>query len=427
MAKTRTCPVEGIVDVDFDNEPFQSNFKKIYEQLHTSGCPFAHSSAGDHYAIASHQDIKSVLKDHRLWKNKYGAGLTYEPAERDVLISVDPPEHTVQVRMIAGSFSREYFESLRPEFEAYVHGVIDKNFARGQMDMHKELSVGLPMFAVFKILGLSLADENNNDATPWLRDTVLHSFSLLLTPDSQIKELRESGFEMPLEREGWLKTEKLFQDHIQNCRDGLERGTLQGDSNLITRLLTKPSSDGELLPEEKILGLMLFLLVAGSATTTNLLSNIFYRLLTEPGVYDQLRANPELREQVIEETLRIDAPVHGLFRTNEEELKFGPLHMEKHTKLLLLFGAAGLDPNVFEDPQQFSLERDLTIVKQHLAFGYGTHFCRGAPLARLEADVVLDIVMQRLPNLKLLEAPEREKIIPVMVGFKALQVGWDNG
>ena len=427
MNRSRTCPVEGVANVDFDSEPFQSDCKRVYEQLHTSGCPFAHSSAGDYYAIGSHEDIKGVLKDHRVWKNKYGAGLTYEPPGEAVLISVDPPEHTVQVRMIAGSFSKDYFESLRSDFEAYVHAVIDEQFPHGEMNIHQQISIGLPMYAVFKILGLSLRDENDHDRTPWLRNSVANGFSTLLTPDSRLKEMKEAGILLPVEQDDWFRTVKLFQNHIAYCRKGLETGELESDANLVTRLLSNPDSDGEFLAEDKILGFMHFLLAAGTATTTSLLTNMFYRLLTEPGAYDRLVANPELRELVIEETLRIDAPVHGLFRTNDEKVDLGPIHFEEDTKLLLLFGAAGLDPAVFEEPRKFDLDRELATVKKHLAFGYGVHFCRGAPLARLEADVALDIVMQRLPELKLLEAPARERRIPAMLGFDALQVGWTTG
>lgn len=425
MNKPKTQPVDGVAEVDFNGEPFLTDYKKTYADMHASGCPFAHSSSGDHYAIGSHKGLMGVLKDHKVYKNKFGVGLQYGTIGRDVLISVDPPEHSKEVRVIAGSFSLAYFKSLRPDIEAFVNDEIDKWQADGEVEFHSNLSVKLPLFLVFKMMGLSMTDEDGTDRTSWVRETLTTGFSFFLIPQAELEAMLASGVSRPDESESYLRVNKLFLDHVNDCREGLKTGKYQSESNIVTRFLTIPGPDGDLLSEDKLLGFMNFLLAAGSATTTILLSNVINRLLTEEGVYERLRANPELREQVIEETLRIDAPVHGLFRTNAEETQLGPIQMEEDTKLLLLFGAAGLDPEVYDDPQTFSLDRELSKVKRHLAFGYGTHFCRGAPLARLEADVMLEIVMKRLPNLRLTQPPVPDKSVPAMMGIKELHLAWD--
>ena len=168
-----------------------------------------------------------------------------------------------------------------------------------------------------------------------------------------------------------------------------------------------------------------FLLTAGSATTTIMLSNIIYRLLTEEGTFDRVMNDPALIPLAIEETLRLDAPVQGLFRTNDEEVDLGSVHLEKDTKVMLLWAAGNLDPEVFENPMKFDLDRELGKVRRHLAFGYGTHFCRGAPLARLEGEVFLRTVMQRFNNLRLNGEVVMEKRIPVLQGIKSMPVAWD--
>jgi len=137
-------------------------------------------------------------------------------------------------------------------------------------------------------------------------------------------------------------------------------------------------------------------------------------------------SDPALIPLAIEETLRLDAPVQGLFRTNDKEVELGAARLEKDTKVMLLWAAGNLDPEVFENPMKFDLDRDLGKVRRHLAFGYGTHFCRGAPLARLEGEVFLRVVMDRLKNLRLNGEVVMEKRIPVLQGILKLPVAWDT-
>ena len=93
MSDTRTKPVDGFKEIDFNSEPFLTDFKNVYEGMHTSGCPFAHSPQGDHYAVASHAEIIKILKQYDVWKAKFGPALNYLESP-GVLVSVDPPEHT---------------------------------------------------------------------------------------------------------------------------------------------------------------------------------------------------------------------------------------------------------------------------------------------------------------------------------------------
>ena len=418
--------MNGVADIDFNSDPFQSNYKQFYQQLHQSGCPFAHSSSGDHYAIGSHQGIIDVLKNHKNWKSKFGAGLNYDDISEGVLINVDPPEHTRQVRFVADAFSVSYFKSLVPAMEAFVDEQLNRILPQGKADLHSELSVGLPMFMILEITGLPRFDEHGEDRIPWLREAVITGFSAMLLPSEERKQKIAQGWKEPQFTECFQRAIATFFEHIQNCKSKLANGELQKNNNVVCRFLTTKNAKGDTLSEEKVLGFLLFLLTAGSATTTLMLSNIFYRLLSEAGVYDRLKADPSLTEIVIEETLRLDAPVHGLFRTNNEATELGPLTVEENSKLLLLWGAAGLDPNLFENPQQFDIDRQLSIVKRHLAFGYGSHFCRGAPLARLEADMAVRKVMAMLPNLRLAKPPVRDYRIPIMAGFKELWVEWDK-
>ena len=132
---TKTHSVESWSEIDFNSEPFLTDFKQIYEALHSGGCPFAHSSMGDHYAVGSHQHIMDILKQYDVWKSKFGPALGYLETP-GVLVSVDPPEHTFEVRIVAECFSKEIFEALRSEMETFVHAKIDAFFGDGEVDLH---------------------------------------------------------------------------------------------------------------------------------------------------------------------------------------------------------------------------------------------------------------------------------------------------
>ena len=132
----KTHPVDGWAEVDFNSEPFLSEFKSVYAAMHQAGCPFAHSASGDHYAVASHQGIMDILKQYDVWKSRFGPALDYLETP-GVLVSVDPPEHTFEVRIVADCFSKEIFEALRPEMEGFVEAILDDVFESGQMDLHE--------------------------------------------------------------------------------------------------------------------------------------------------------------------------------------------------------------------------------------------------------------------------------------------------
>lgn len=421
----KTHPVEGFAEIDFNKEPFLSDFKEVYLSMHQSGCPFGHSTAGDHYAVASHADIMGILKTYDVWKAKYGPGLNYLESP-GVLVSVDPPEHTFEVRIVSSSFSKEVFEAMVPDMEAFINERIDSVFKEGEADLHELLSIGLPLFVIFKLLGIDRYDEDGSDRFEWTRQGIIDSVGLMLVSAEDAAKMVESGNVEHVRMQNLQRTNELFVKQLAEAKEKLASGEWQDEENLVTRFLTTPGPDGSHLSDDKILGFMGFLLTAGSATTTIMLSNIVYRLLTEENALERVRDNPDLIPIAIEETLRLDSPVQGLFRTNDEEVELGGEKLEVDTKVMLLWAAGNLDPAVFDSPMKFDLDRDLAKVKRHLAFGYGTHFCRGAPLARLEGDVFLRIVLDRLKNLRLNGEVEMDKRMPVLQGIRKLPVAWDT-
>ena len=163
------------------------------------------------------------------------------------------------------------------------------------------------------------------------------------------------------------------------------------------------------------------LLVAGHETTTSLLGMMLYRLLERPHIMAALRADPGLIPDAVEEALRFDSPVHGLFRTNATECTMHGQSIPIGSKLQLSFAAANRDPQQFEAPDEFRLERERREISHHVAFGWGIHFCIGAPLARLETRVAFEQILRRLDEIELAGEPRRNDSF-VLHGLTSLPI-----
>ena len=140
-------------------------------------------------------------------------------------------------------------------------------------------------------------------------------------------------------------------------------------------------------------------------------------------LFRSLIAQPELIENAVEESLRIDSPVHGLFRTNDKPVCMQGVDIPENSKVLALFGSANLDPEAWENPDEFSIDRDMVQLRKHFAFGVGIHYCLGAPLARMEAQLAVRELLTRLSNLR--PNGERELVkASVLKGYETLPVTW---
>jgi cytochrome P450 len=159
-------------------------------------------------------------------------------------------------------------------------------------------------------------------------------------------------------------------------------------------------------------------------TSTALLTNVMWRLLQDRSRWESLLSDPSGIEVAVEESLRYDPPVLGLFRTPTRDLELHGVQIPAKSKVMLAFASANREaPNGLRDPETFNIDRDLDRVRRHLSFGFGVHFCPGAPLARLEGQISLRVLLERLPDLRL-DGPT-ERIEPFLLwGRGRLPVRW---
>ena len=162
------------------------------------------------------------------------------------------------------------------------------------------------------------------------------------------------------------------------------------------------------------------LLVGGNETTTSLITNMMWRLLEEPSRWQALLADPSLVEAAVEESLRFDPPVLGLYRNTTRDVELHDTVIPEGSKVYINYAAANRDAGVFSNPDEFDLHRERT---RHMSFGLGVHFCLGAPMARLEAEIALSALLKKMPDLRLLGSGER--IAPFFLwGRRRLPVAW---
>ena len=295
------------MDVPFriDDPAFQQDPATTFTALREH-CPFHHTDEpGPHFTVSRWADVSEVLRDHDIWSSKFGPGLSYaDPDNAGVLVSSDPPKHTRERLAITKVFRPSSVEEMRPDIAVLVDEVVAGFAGKGEGDIVDLLAMPVPLTVMCWLLGTPTADIE------LFRNWVLPMAEGVTFASGRADERVANAY-----RDFTI----YFSAHIDARRQLLATGD-PGPDDLLTRLLTV-ERDGERLNDRDVLGFCQFLLVAGSATTTLLIGNVIHRLLQHPDQMALLQADRSLLEGAVEESLRIDAPVHGLFRTNEEPVE----------------------------------------------------------------------------------------------------------
>ena len=201
---------------------------------------------------------------------------------------------------------------------------------------------------------------------------------------------------------------------VDYCQKIIAQRRKHPRNDLITRLIAA-EEDGAQLTESELYSMCVQLFVAGQETTTNLIANSVLTLINNPEAFKLLRDNPELISPAVEEFLRYESPVQRTSRVAKSDLEMGGKQIKEGQSVILMFGSANRDPEQFPDPDELILDRTPNI---HLAFGRGPHFCLGAPLARLEAQITLTTILKNMPTIQSVDSHSNWK--PV-AGFRALE------
>lgn len=316
------------------------------------------------------------------------------------LIASDPPDHTRMRGLINRAMTPRVIEAMRPRIEALVTELLDAAADRGEMDLIADLAYPLPAIVIAELLGAPA--ESRDRFKAWSHEIL--GFQGTGRPDPEaVARAQESLLAM-----------RAFLSALAAERRHTPRDDLIG-------LLVAAEQDGERLTEAELLTTCVTLLTAGHETTTNLIGNGLWLLLTHPEQRGLLQERPELMPVAIEEMLRKESPLQRNPRQVAVDLELRGRRLRAGDYVMQVLGGANHDPAQFAAPHRFDITR---APNRHLAFGQGIHFCLGAPLARLEAPIAIGETLRRFPRLALAEpdAPPRWFRHGLLRGLEELRV-----
>ncbi len=319
------------------------------------------------------------------------------------LLQLDPPLHNKMRKLVSRAFTPKVVADLEPRIAAVTHEMLDAAGGDGRLELVEDLAYPLPVIVIAELLGVPASDRYLFKG--WV-DKLFDSseqFSLKEQTKSQEESVQKS-----------LEGQKALAEYLASHVDERRK---QPREDLLTKLV-EAEVDGERLTRNEVVNFANVLLLAGHITTTMLLGNAVLCLDTHPEWDRRVRADRALLPSTIEESLRYLSPFAAVARTATREVQLGGVTVPPDQMLLVWVAAANRDERVFTDPDAFNPLRD---PNPHLAFGRGIHFCIGAPLARLEGRVALNILFDRYPALRTIPGePPKFQVNPNMTGVREL-------
>ncbi len=360
------------MDIRFDPfaEGVLANPYPWYRWLRSEG-PCHHVVEHDVWVISRYQDVIDALRNTEVFSSRDGVG-HQRRGTRD-MISADPPEHTRLRRLVNRRFLPRAIADLEPRVREIINSLVEPMLESGQGDLVAELAEPLPIIVIAELLGID--PERRVDFKRW-SDDVLDLTAGGLAPDALARA--ESG-----RHELGAHLREAVADRRERPRPGA--------SDLITALVTANEADA--LTVQEILDLCVLLLVAGNETTTNAVGNGALAIMEQPDQWRPILEDPDLVPSFVEESLRYDAPIQGLFRTALEDVDIAGTTIPEGARVMVLFGSANRDDHHYPHADTFVGTRNPL---DHVAFGSGIHLCLGAPLARLELTVLCRVFLERL-------------------------------
>jgi cytochrome P450 len=370
---------------------FIANPYPFYTQLR-SFMPVWKDPAG-RVILTRYDDANRLVRDRQFGKflndpenlaRRFGPTAMQEPAVVELsqmMLTQDPPDHTRLRGLVAKVFTARKMEDMRPFIQRLTDQLLDKVEQNGEMDAIRDLAFPLPVLVICELLGIPEEDRGhfvNGSA----------SGGVLLNPVVPTRAELDRANEGTRESEAYF--ERLFELRRKEPRD-----------DLLTLLVQAEEAGDRLTPAELRANCNL-LFGAGHETTVNLIGNGLWALHKNPSQWAAIRDDPSLIPNAIEEVLRYESPVQMVSRMASEPVDFGGTVVQPGVQIIALLGAANRDPAEFPDPDRMDVTRERS---KPLSFGGGIHFCIGAQLARIEAEVVFTTLLRRLPDITL---PERD-------------------
>jgi len=365
----------------------------------------------DMWVVTRHRDASMVMSDTELFSASnsqdpllpfcpeagqvLAEGFGYQP----VMTNLDPPEHARIRRHNMTAFSNKRVADLEPAIREMTTRLLDDLLASDPLEWVSGLAYPLPISVIFELVGFPHADADM--VKGWAGDRLTIMFG---HPDESEQ----------------LEVARNMAALWQYCSTHVQRRKLERADDFTSALLDIRDADPDAISEPEITSVIMGLGIAGHETTTNLLSNAVRLLLEHPDQWKELCADPSLIPNAVEEALRFDSSVNAWRRLARTDVDLGDgVVIPEGAKVLVLLGSGNRDAGEFSEPDTFDIHRDGA--RRHLSFGKGIHYCLGAPLARLEARVVLEELTQRAPDLALVD---QRLEYPPIISFRGPKELW---
>jgi cytochrome P450 len=403
---TDTAPLFNPLSPEFIRNPYPH-----YERLRQLDP--VHVTPHGMYLVSRHAEVSNALRDKRFGKDfversvrRYGPKIMDEPIFRSMshwMLQQDPPDHTRLRGLVVKAFTARRVEDMRPRIQQVVDQTLDRVVSRGHMDLIEDFAFRLPVTIICDMLGIP--EEHRETFYAGTRDGGRILDPVPLSP-AEIAQGNAAN----------MMAQMYFQQLFELRRK-------QPGDDLTTQLV-QAEEDGSKLTNEELTANIILLFGAGHETTVNLIGNGLLALYRNPDQLALLKAKPELIANAIEEFLRYDSSVQMTGRVTLEDIDdLCGKTIPKGETVLCLLGSANRDPAVYPDrPDRLDITRPNV---RPLSFGGGIHFCLGAQLARIEAEVAISTLLRRLPGLRLDDADKAEwRPTFVLRGLKRLPASW---
>lgn len=314
------------------------------------------------------------------------------------MLFLDPPAHGRVRGLASKAFTPRRVEVLRSHIQNITDTLLDAVQDKGRMDVIADLAYPLPAIVTAEMLGVPTSDWRQ--LTTWSADFAQVLGNFQHNPEHAAQVIRS------------------LQEMSDYFRAAIQEQRKQPRDGLISALLTA-EQDGDRLTEEEVVANTIVTMVGGQETTTNLIGNGMLSLLRHRDQLEKLKANPSLVPSAVEELLRYESPSQQTARLAPEDMELGGQKIRKRQAAIAVMGAANRDPERFPEPDKLDICRQ---DNRHLAFAWASHFCFGAPLARIEGQITFETILRRMPDLNLEPTPIKWRENLGLRGLTALPV-----
>ena len=354
---------------------------------------------GNVWGVTRYADVKDVSRQPEVFSN--AGGIRPQQGPLPMMIDMDDPAHLQRRKLVNKGFTPRRVRDSEPSVRKACTEIVDAVIDRGECDLVNEIAAHLPMIMIGDALGVR--PEDRADLLRW-SDDMLKGLATEATPE----QLEATG--------------NAYAEYVAYATEVIADRRSEPRDDLMS-ILVHAEVDGHRLDDEEIVQESLLILIGGDETTRHVISGGVHQLLLHPDQWERLAADPSARPTAVEEMLRWVTPIKNMVRTATRDVELRGQHISEGDELMLLYPSANRDEEVFEDPFRFDAART---PNDHVAFGFGTHFCLGASLARLEIATMLDELLARMPGLRIADPDAAPEYRPAnfVSGLEHLPVEW---